>query len=83
MSMISLRLPESLHASARALAEKENISLDQLITVALAEKLSALLTEDYLRERARRGNKKKFDRALDKIADGLPEERDQLPGREE
>ena len=33
MSALSLRLPESLHKSARKLAEKENISINQLITV--------------------------------------------------
>jgi predicted transcriptional regulator len=79
MSTISLRLPDSLHARARALAEKENVSLNQLITLALAEKLSALATEDYLGERARRGSRKKFLRALDKVADVVPEEGDQLP----
>jgi hypothetical protein len=38
------------------LAEKESVSINQLITLALAEKLSALMTEDYLEERAKRGN---------------------------
>jgi hypothetical protein len=78
MSTISLRLPESLHETARALAEKENVSLNQLITLALAEKVSALLTEEYLGERARRGDRKKFKRALDKVADVEPEECDRL-----
>jgi predicted HicB family RNase H-like nuclease len=41
MSTISLRLPESLHNTARKLAERENISINQLITLALAEKISA------------------------------------------
>jgi hypothetical protein len=78
MSTISLRLPDSLHAKARALAEKEDISLNQLITLALAEKLSALLTEEYLQERAKRGNRKKFQRALNKVADVEPEECDRI-----
>jgi hypothetical protein len=78
MSTISLRLPESLHARARELAEKEDISLNQLITLALAEKVSALQTEEYLGERARRGNRKKFQHALNKVADVEPEEQDRL-----
>ena len=78
MSTISLRLPESLHSTARALAEKEDISLNQLITLALAEKLSALLTEDYLGQHAKRGNRKRFQRALNKVADVDPEEADRL-----
>jgi hypothetical protein len=67
-----------LHEQARALAKKERISLNQLITLALAEKLSALTTEEYLGERARRGDRRKFLRALDKVADAAPEERDRL-----
>jgi len=80
MSAISLRLPRSLHEAARELAKRENVSINQLITLALAEKVSALLTADYLEERARRGDKDKFVRALSKVADVEPEERDQLKG---
>jgi len=78
MSTISLRLPESLHESARALAEKENISINQLITLALAEKVSALMTEEYLGKRAKRGSKQKFRKAMAKVADVEPEEYDKL-----
>ena len=76
MSTISLRLPASLHATARSLAEREQVSLNQLITLALAEKVSALMTEDYLQERARRGSKKKFQRVLKKVPDAEPDEND-------
>ena len=78
MSTISLRLPESLHKRVRELAQKEDISINQLITTALAEKLSALLTSEYLEERAKRGRRPKFTRALSKIKDVEPEERDRL-----
>lgn len=78
MSTISLRLPESLHESARKLAARENISINQLITLALAEKLSALLTEDYLTERAARGNRQEFEAAMAKVADTEPDERDRF-----
>jgi hypothetical protein len=78
MSTISLRLPDSLHESARALAEKENISINQLITLALAEKVSALMTEEYLGKRAKRGSKGKFHKAMAKVPDVEPEEQDKL-----
>jgi hypothetical protein len=78
MSTISLRLPESLHESARQLAARENISINQLITLALAEKLSALLTEDYLKERAERGNRTDFEAAMAKVPNTEPPERDRL-----
>ena len=78
MSTISLRLPDSLHARVRELALKENVSINQLITVALAEKLSALMTEEYLGKRAKRGNRKKFQRAMAKVANVAPGARDRL-----
>ena len=78
MSMISLRLPESLHNEIRKLARKESVSMNQLITLALAEKISALDTEQYLGRRAARGDRKKFLRAMSKVADVKPEDRDSL-----
>ncbi|MBI3422264.1 MAG: toxin-antitoxin system HicB family antitoxin [Acidobacteria bacterium] len=78
MSTISLRLPDSLHERVRELALKENVSINQLITLALAEKLSALMTEEYLGKRAKRGDRKKFQRAMAKVADVAPDERDRL-----
>jgi len=72
MSTISLRLPDSLHESVRDLAKEDNIS------ITLAEKMSALTTEKYLSERAKKGNKKKFKSALSKVKDIEPDARDKL-----
>jgi hypothetical protein len=79
MSTISLRLPESLHKAARELAREENISINQLITLALAEKVSALAAEDYIQKRAARASKKKFQNALAKVPHAEPAEYDRLP----
>jgi hypothetical protein len=81
MSTLSLRLPESLHALAREVAKEEDISINQLITLALAEKLSALKTEEYFEERARRGSRVKFERAMAQVAKREPLEHDQLPAK--
>ena len=78
MITISLRLPRSLHDLAREAARKENVSVNQLITLALAEKLSVLTAEDYLEVRAQRGSRAKLDRVLAKVPDVEPEERDRL-----
>ena len=67
MSTISLRLPESLHDKARELAKQENVSINQLVATALAEKLSALMTEEYLQARAKRGRRRKFEAVLRKV----------------
>jgi hypothetical protein len=78
MSTISLRLSESLHKRVRDLAKREGISINQLITTALAEKLSALMTEEYLAKRAKRGSRKKYDKVLSKIRDTEPDSFDRL-----
>ena len=76
MSSISLRLPESLHKKARALAKKENTSINQLVSSALAEKISAITTEEYIQARADRASKAKFRKALSKVKDSTPNELD-------
>jgi len=78
MSAISIRLPDSLHKKVREVAHRENVSINQMITLAVAEKLSALETEDYLGNRARKGKKTRFVKALRKVADRKPDQRDQL-----
>ena len=78
MSTISLRISESLHKSVRETAKREGVSINQLISTALAEKLSALLTEEYLADRAKRGRKKKFDKAMAKVRDVKPDSMDAI-----
>ncbi|MEO1233501.1 MAG: toxin-antitoxin system HicB family antitoxin [Myxococcota bacterium] len=82
MGTLSLRLPDSLHKKLAALAREEGISINQLINSAVSEKLAALMTEGYLEERARRGSRSRFDRAMAKVADIEPEDVDRLPDRE-
>ncbi|MBI1260013.1 MAG: toxin-antitoxin system HicB family antitoxin [Chloroflexi bacterium] len=78
MSAINLRLPESLHEVIRELAKEDNVSINQFITLALSEKVSALMTEEYLMERAQRGSRAKFEAALASVADVEPDEQDRL-----
>ncbi len=81
MSTLSLRLPESLHNQLKDVAEREGVSINQLITTAVAEKLSALMTVNYLEERAARGNRAAFDRVLAKVPDVPADEGDERPAR--
>ena len=78
MSTISLRLSESLHRRVRELAKREGVSINQFVSTALAEKLSALMAQEYLEARAKRGSRKRFERALSKVAEAKPEEYDKL-----
>jgi hypothetical protein len=78
MSTMSLRLPESLHRRAKELAAEEGISINQLVATALAEKISALAAGEYLQNRAARGARRKFDRALNKVKKSPAEPDDRL-----
>lgn len=78
MSTLSLRLPDSLHEQIKKLAKKDGISINQFISSAVAEKMSALMTVDYLEKRASLASKSKFKKALSKIKDIEPEEHDKL-----
>ena len=69
-SNVALRLQESLLTEARSVAETEGVALNQFINVAVAEKLSALRTDDYFRERAERGNVAKARRILNRAGKG-------------
>jgi len=78
MSTLSLRLPESVHRHLAALAKREGVSINQLINSAVAEKVAALMTAEYLEERARRGSTSKFDAVLAKVSDIEPEDIERL-----
>ena len=79
MSIIQVQIPDSLHKRLYDLASREGISLDQFISTAIAEKISALMTEDYLKERAKRGNPEKYEAILAKVPDIEPEGDDRIP----
>ena len=78
MTTLSLRLPESLHKRIKTLADQEGVSMNQFITLAVTEKMSALMTVDYLKQRAERGSRQKSEAILANVPDVPPEEHDQL-----
>jgi hypothetical protein len=57
-SNYALRLQASLKAEAERLAKAEGTTLNQFINVAVAEKIAALRTADYFRDRAQRADVK-------------------------
>ncbi len=79
MSALSVRLPDSLHKRLKELAAQEGVSINQLISLAVTEKVSALLTEDYLNVRAARASREKFDAAMSLVPDTEPVPGDELP----
>jgi hypothetical protein len=67
-------------AQARRAAEDEGVALNQLINVALAEKVAELRTVRFFRERAKRGDITTALRLLERVgADTPPMPGDELP----
>lgn len=67
MSVLSVRLPNSLHDMVKIVAADDSISINQFIASAVAEKLSALTTEKYIEQRAARASKQAFKAALTSV----------------
>jgi len=78
MTNYALRVPQSLFEYARLVADEEKVSMNQFFVTAIAEKVSALKTESYFRERAARGQDVAFDRWLQATPDAAPEAGDEL-----
>jgi hypothetical protein len=72
MTTIQAQVPDPLAKQIEELAEQEKISIDQLVSIALAYQVSAWRRRDTVSERAKRGNWDKFDRATAKVRDIPP-----------
>ena len=78
MTNYALRVPESLFAYARKVAEEDHVSMNQFFVMAIAEKVSALKTETYFRERQARGELNAFEIWLNASPDAEPMAGDEL-----
>lgn len=78
MSTLSVRLPESLHKKIKKLAKEEKVSINQFISSAAAEKISVIMTVDYLKKEAKLEKIKDFEAILKKVPDVGPEPYDRL-----
>ena len=72
MGALSLRLPESIHRHIRKIAKQEGVSINQFISSAVSEKISALLTEEYIKARAARADINRFDEILSRVPSREP-----------
>jgi len=81
MAVLSLRLPESLHRRVREMAKQDGISMNHFVALAVAEKVSALDTVDYLRQRAARADVSDFERVLEIVPAVEPDAHDRLPSQ--
>ncbi|MBN8459911.1 MAG: toxin-antitoxin system HicB family antitoxin [Verrucomicrobia bacterium] len=70
MSTLSLRLPDSLHRNLKQAAEADGISINHFVSLAVAEKLSAMQTLDIISERAKGASHSAFVRAMSLVPRG-------------
>ncbi|MBC8181755.1 toxin-antitoxin system HicB family antitoxin [candidate division KSB1 bacterium] len=77
MSTLSLRLPNSIHRHIKEIAYRDGVSINQFISSAVSEKISAITTEDYILKRSEQANRKDFEKILKKVPNRKP-----LPGDE-
>lgn len=77
MTALTVRLPNSVHAKIRELAARDEISVNQFIASAAAEKLASMLTLDYLHQEATHGRRQDFERYLNALPD-VPDETDKM-----
>lgn len=69
---VSLRLPPHLLDRVKRLAEAESISVNQLVTVAVAEKIARLEAETFYRSREQRSEPGTGWRALERMGQNAP-----------
>jgi hypothetical protein len=78
MSTLTVSLPDSIRRRAETLALSDGISLDQFVALALAEKVAVLDAGTYLAERAKRGDREKFESILSRVPDVAPDRGDEF-----
>ena len=78
MTTLQTQIPDSLYEQLKALAEKEKLSIDELVTLSLSAQVSAWKRKDDLEARAKRGSWEKFQQVLAKVPDVEPEDYDRL-----
>jgi predicted transcriptional regulator len=69
MTALTVRLPNSVHQKIKELAERDEISVNQFIASAAAEKMASVMTLDYLKAEAAKGKRKDFEKYLSIVAD--------------
>lgn len=78
MTTVQTKIPDSILRQAQAFAERENLSLEQVISLCLAHSLGVWTSDNLISERAKRGSREKFLEFMSKVPDVEPEEHDRL-----
>jgi len=79
MTTIEAKIPEPVLKQAEELAEREQISLEQLISLAVTQAVGTWSKEGCIPLRDNRGSREDFLKALEQVPDIEPSEHDRLP----
>jgi hypothetical protein len=79
MKTVEARIPEPVLKQAQELAERENVPLEQIISLAVAQSVGIWSNESYVALRAKRGSREKYLDALKEVPDVPPMPGDELP----
>ena len=82
MTALTIRLPNSVHESIKALARQDGISVNQFIASAASEKMASFQTLDFLKREAALGKRSSFDRFLSLVPDAPAQPGDELVASE-
>jgi predicted transcriptional regulator len=78
MTALTIRLPNSVHQKIKELAKRDDVSVNQFIASAAAEKMASFMTLDYLKAEAAKGERGDFERYLQSVPDAPPAPGDAL-----
>jgi len=81
MSAITVRVPDSIYGHLKRVAQNDGMSVNQFFVTAVAEKLSALETEEYLKKEGAKGSAAQGLKILSKVPKRTPEAGDELPAK--
>ena len=76
MTALTIRLPNSVHQKIKELAERDDISVNQFIASAAAEMMASVLTLDFLKAEARKGQRSEFEYFLSMVPDASAQKDD-------
>ncbi len=79
MKTVEAQIPEPVLKQAQELADRENVPLEQIISLAVAQSVGVWSNESYVALRAKRGSREKFLDALKEVPDVDPPDYDRLP----
>jgi len=74
-----LRLPRSLKKAVERLSKEDGTSINQFVTTAVAEKVSALQTARFFQERKARADFEAFDKIMNRQGGRPARKGDEMP----